>query len=123
MLYRSQPGLFPLFPLLFAYLLGGGNIACQKLVAESYIGAVDDRLSQLRGQSQHEMDVVDAAQAQIQVFVGLNEMAQVARTVVAAGVTGAVGLNRPLLAAVARTFDVDASIVCEEATVTGHARR
>src|ERR1700681_373909 len=117
----TQARSAPLIALLIAHLLRRGRITCQKLISKRAVITRDNGCAQLVGQAQHETNIMDAAQAIIQVFLRPQQVMHVGRAIITTGVAIAALFNRAMLASETRRFDIDATSSGEESAVPRYA--
>src|SRR5580700_6409911 len=113
--------ILPFFALLVAHFFRGGNIASQKFVAESWVCTIYDRYAQLACESQHETDIVNTAQAKIELLFGPRQVMNIRRLVIATGVAVTAFIDGAACGAETSSFDIDAAIGCKEPAVPGNA--
>src|SRR6266567_2278636 len=90
------PGAFPFFALGLACLLRSWDVACEKLIAKCWIGVGKNCSAQFFGQPQHKTNIVDCAQARVELLLSSQEMMDVAGAIMLAGVAVTALFDRPL---------------------------
>src|SRR5262249_34213867 len=116
-------GDLPLFALLLAHLFGGGHIAGQELVAKVGVCSGQNSSTQLSGEAQHEMNIVNRAQTVVKLLLCPNKMVDVCRAIIATGIALAALFDGAAHRAETGRLDIDAPGCCEKPTMTCNTRR
>src|SRR5579859_4759138 len=116
-----QARSLPFFALFGAHLFGSGYVARHEFVAKRAVVPGDDGGAQVGGETQHKTNIMDAAQAIVEIFSGSQQVMQVGRAIVATGVAIAALFDGAALRSKTGRFDVDAASAREESAVPGDA--